>query len=225
MFFIFGFMWFPDVEQADEDGLVALGGDLSPQRLLLAYHKGIFPWFMQQNMIYWFSPNPRMVLLPDEVIVSASMKQTIRNKSWNITTNKCFTEVMLQCAVMPRKGQSGTWINEDFIKAYTHFHKVGYAQSLEVWDGNTLIGGLYGVSIGKMFVGESMFAKVSNASKFAFIHLAAILHQNQYHFLDCQVYTSHLESLGAQPIERKKYIQMLNIALQHKTDNSFWNEI
>lgn len=218
-------IWFPDVEQADGDGLLAIGGDLSQNRLLHAYSKGIFPWFIHRDLVYWFSPNPRMVLYLEDVKISKSMKQVINNKYWKVTFNTCFTEVMKHCGNMPRKGQEGTWITDEFLEAYHKFHEAGYAHSVEVWQDEKLIGGLYGVSMGKMFVGESMFSLVSNASKYAFIFLVKALQKQNFHFLDCQVYTPHLASLGAKPIERKVFIMQLQEALKYPTDNSFWKTI
>jgi leucyl/phenylalanyl-tRNA--protein transferase len=198
---------FPDIFEADEEGLLAVGGDLSPERLLLAYKSGIFPWFDEDEVILWWSPDPRFVLYPSELKVSKSMKQFMRNCDYEVTVNKDFASVIKECSLAKREGQSGTWITENMIPAYIRLHELGYAKSVEVWNGEQLVGGLYGVDLGNgVFCGESMFAKESNASKTAFITF--IQHTN-YKLIDCQVYTSHLESLGAKDISREDFMAFL----------------
>ena len=198
---------FPDVTKASEDGLLAVGGDLSANRLLTAYQKGIFPWFEDDNTIMWWSPDPRFVLFPKDLKVSKSMKQILRNTDFVVTVNKDFNAVITACAAAKRPGQDDTWITKGMIDAYTKLHQLGYAKSIEVWLNNTLVGGLYGVDLGNgVFCGESMFAKVSNASKVGFI---SFIQNTNYKLIDCQVYTNHLESLGAMDISRAQFLKYL----------------
>ena len=198
---------FPDVTKASEDGLLAVGGDLSANRLLTAYQKGIFPWFEDDNTILWWSPDPRIVLFPKDLKVSKSMKQVIRNTDFVVTVNKDFNAVIAACAAAKRPGQDDTWITNGMIEAYTNLHQLGYAKSIEVWLDNTLVGGLYGVDLGNgVFCGESMFTKVSNASKVGFI---SFIQNTNYKLIDCQVYTNHLESLGAIDISRDQFLKYL----------------
>jgi len=198
---------FPDVTKASEDGLLAVGGDLSANRLLTAYQKGIFPWFEDDNTILWWSPDPRFVLFPKDLKVSKSMKQVIRNTDFVVTVNKDFNAVIAACAAAKRPGQDDTWITNGMIEAYTNLHQLGYAKSIEVWLDNTLVGGLYGVDLGNgVFCGESMFTKVSNASKVGFI---SFIQNTNYKLIDCQVYTNHLESLGAIDISRDQFLKYL----------------
>lgn len=204
---------FPDVELAD-DGLIAVGGDLSLERLLLAYKSGIFPWYNEDEPILWWSPNPRFVLFPDELKVSKSMSQLLKRQIFKVTENQCFEEVMRVCGEMPREGQDGTWINEDMVSAYVELYKNGYAHSVEVWENDKLVGGLYGVLLGKVFFGESMFYKVSNASKYGFIVFVEKLKSLGVELIDCQVPTPHLASLGAKSIERKEFIALLRKLLK-----------
>jgi len=198
---------FPDVTKASEDGLLAIGGDLSANRLLTAYQKGIFPWFEDDNTILWWSPDPRFVLFPKDLKVSKSMKQVIRNTDFVVTVNKDFNAVIAACSAAKRPGQDDTWITNGMIEAYTNLHQLGYAKSIEVWLDNTLVGGLYGVDLGNgVFCGESMFTKVSNASKVGFI---SFIQNTNYKLIDCQVYTNHLESLGAIDISRDQFLKYL----------------
>ncbi|HPH38240.1 MAG TPA: leucyl/phenylalanyl-tRNA--protein transferase [Sediminibacterium sp.] len=202
-------IWFPPIEDALEDGLLAIGGDLSSERLILAYQKGIFPWYEGDTPLWW-SPDPRFVLLPEQLVISKSMHQVIKKKQFEYKTNTSFSEVIQQCKNQPRAGQDGTWINEAVELAYTELHHKGIAHSAEAWQNNQLVGGLYGIKMGKLFFGESMFSKVSNASKFAFIQLVEQLKMEGIVLIDCQVYTTHLESLGATMISRtsfKKYLE------------------
>ena len=201
-------IWFPDVNKASSEGLLAVGGDLSTTRLLLAYNRGVFPWFETDEPILWWSPDPRFVLFPEKLKVSKSMKQVLRNQDYKVTINKDFRAVITECALVKRKGQESTWVTNIMIEAYVKLHKLGYAKSVEVWKGDDLVGGLYGVDIGNgVFCGESMFAKVSNASKAGFI---TFIQNTNYKLIDCQVYTNHLESLGAEEISREEFITYLN---------------
>jgi leucyl/phenylalanyl-tRNA--protein transferase len=199
---------FPPVHLAEPDGLLAIGGDLSTERLLLAYRNGIFPWY-EGDHILWWCPDPRFALIPSELKVSKSMQQLIKRETFKFTIDRAFTEVISHCKTVPRRGQDGTWITEDVREAYTRLHKAGYAHSAEVWQGNELVGGLYGVRLGQVFFGESMFSKVSNASKYAFISYVQHLKTDDGQLIDCQVYTAHLESLGARMMPRQVFVQML----------------
>ena len=209
MFLLNHRLLFPDVEKADDDGLLAVGGDLSPERLLLAYKNGIFPWFNEDSMILWWSPDPRMVLFPNKIKISKSMAQVIKSNKFRITWNTQFEEVVNACSAIKRKGQAGTWITPEMKSAYLKLHQMGIAKSIEVWENDNLVGGLYGIDLGNVFCGESMFSRKSNASKFAFISLAKELQQKEYKLIDCQVHTAHLESLGAEEIPRKRFIKIL----------------
>ena len=194
---------------ADDDGLLAVGGDLSTQRLLLAYHSGIFPWYNKDEPICWWSPDPRFVLYPDEIKVSSSMKTVLQNGTFRFTINRAFTQVIQNCKTISRTGQDGTWISPDMQKAYTNLHELGYAHSAETWLDGKLIGGLYGLRLGKIFFGESMFSLKPNASKFAFINYVKQLQKENVALIDCQLHTSHLESLGAKMIPREIFAEML----------------
>ncbi|MDD5150293.1 MAG: leucyl/phenylalanyl-tRNA--protein transferase [Flavobacterium sp.] len=208
MYFLSEELFFPPVSQANSEGILAVGGDLSPERLLLAYQSGIFPWFEEDQPILWWSPNPRMVLFLDELVVSKSMRNILNRNIFKVSFNQNFREVISNCQKIKRDGQNGTWITNDMIEAYCKLNELGIAKSVEVWQNNELVGGLYGVDLGNIFCGESMFSKVSNASKVAFIALANQL-RNNYKLLDCQVYNEHLESLGCREIERNDFIQLL----------------
>lgn len=204
---------FPNPEDAYE-GVVAIGGDLSPQRLLNAYKNGIFPWFSEDEPIIWWCPDPRFVLFPKDLIISKSMKKLFEKKTFEITTNHCFAQVIHACAQQKRPEQDGTWITQEMTDAYLQLHKLGYAHSVEVWQDKQLVGGLYGVIIGKAFFGESMFFKVSNASKYGFIWLVKQLQEQGFHFIDCQIETNHLKSLGASHIPRKEFLQLVKLAVK-----------
>ena len=201
-------LWFPPVEEALDDGLLAIGGDLTTNRLLLAYKKGIFPWY-DGDLPLWWSPNPRFVLLPDELIVSKSMKTLLKRNAFEFTINQDFSGVINSCKTKERKGQDGTWIKNEVVEAYTELHKLGYAHSAETWSNGELVGGLYGIRLGKLFFGESMFSHKSNASKYAFIKYVEQLKEEGVLLIDCQVYTEHLESLGAKMIMRQQFIHLL----------------
>jgi leucyl/phenylalanyl-tRNA--protein transferase len=200
---------FPPVEYASRDGLLAVGGDLSPERLLLAYQSGIFPWFNDDSLILWWSPDPRMVLFPEKVKISKSMRRILQKGHFRITKNKEFEAVIRHCATAPRPGQDGTWITENMVQAYIALHHKGIAHSYEVWEADELVGGLYGIDLGHIFCGESMFSVQTNASKFAYIKLAEELQEKNYYLIDCQNYTKHLESLGAEEIPRAEYLKIL----------------
>jgi len=203
-------LWFPDVEESTEEGIVAVGGDLSVERLILAYSKGIFPWYSSdRSPILWWSPDPRFVLFPENLIVSKSMRPYFNQNKFQVTWDQNFEDVIINCQKIDREDQPGTWITSKMLASYIQLHKKGYAHSVEVWLGNELVGGLYGISLGKVFFGESMFAKVSNASKFGFISLVIQLKQKGFLLIDCQQETKHLESLGAAAIKRKDFIEFL----------------
>ncbi|NVM64975.1 leucyl/phenylalanyl-tRNA--protein transferase [Mucilaginibacter sp. SG538B] len=197
---------FPKPDLAEPDGLLAVGGDLSTKRLLLAYQNGIFPWYSDDTPILWYSPHERFVLFPDELKVSKSMRQILRSGKLKVTVDTCFNDVITACSTAPREGQDGTWIVPDMISAYNRLHLEGYAHSVEVWQDDKLVGGLYGVHVGDVFCGESMFSRVSNASKTALIYLC---NTGLYKLIDCQVHTGHLESLGARMISREQYMDVL----------------
>ena len=213
---------FPSHEYATEEGILAIGGDLRPERLMLAYHNGIFPWYSDETPILWWTPDPRFVLLPEKLKVSKSMKQVLRRNQFSITFDTAFEEVITACQQMPRNDQDGTWITPELKDAYIDLYKLGFAHSVEVWQDGALVGGLYGVSIGKVYFGESMFAKVSNASKAGFITLVQRLVEKGIKLIDCQVHTKHLESLGAENISRKKYLEYLDVLLDFETHNESW---
>ncbi|MCF7568431.1 leucyl/phenylalanyl-tRNA--protein transferase [Sabulilitoribacter arenilitoris] len=199
---------FPNVSEATKDGLLAIGGDLSTKRLLHAYKHGIFPWFEIDEPILWWSPNPRFVLFPEKLKVSKSMKQVLRTCNYTVTINKAFKEVITECSKVKRNGQAGTWITNSMVVAYTNLFKLGYAKSVEVWKNKKLVAGLYGIDLGNnVFSGESMFTKESNASKAGFI---TFIQNSNYKLIDCQVYTKHLESLGAEDISRDKFLFYLS---------------
>ncbi len=197
---------FPPYEFTSKDGIIALGGDLSEERLNHAYKNGIFPWFSEGDPIIWYCPHKRMVLFPDDLKVSKSMKKIIRKNDFTITENKAFEEVIYNCKNIDRKDAFGTWITNDMEKAYINLHHKGIAKSIEVWKDEHLVGGLYGLEINNVFCGESMFSKVSNTSKLAFIHLVK---SDKYKLIDCQVHNSHLESLGAKEIDRNIFLSLL----------------
>ncbi len=218
---------FPDVELAltEPDGLLAVGGDLSVERLISAYQQGIFPWYSEGQPILWWSPDPRMVMEPKDIKVSRSLSKTIRKQQFNVTFDKCFTEVITACSesrLEKGKIQDETWILDEMIEAYVQLHEQGYAHSVECWLNGKLVGGLYGIAIGKVFFGESMFSRVSDASKVAFVSLANQLDKWGFNLIDCQVYTSHLESLGASMISRQQFISLLNENTIHSFENKKW---
>lgn len=201
---------FPNPELAEEKGLLAIGGDLSPERILLAYSMGIFPWYNPGEPILWWSPDPRFVLYPEELKISKSMRPYFNQGKFRVTADHAFEAVIKNCKMQLRHGQAGTWITESMQEAYVALHRLGYAHSVEVWNkDNKLVGGLYGIALGKVFSGESMFAHESNASKFGFISLVQKLRDLQYNLVDCQQETQHLGSLGARPIARDKFLEIM----------------
>ena len=209
MYFLTKELYFPPVETASTEGIVAFGGDLSPERLVLAYSSGIFPWFEDDEPILWWSPPERMVLFFEDLKISKSMRNIINRKQFKVTFNTAFREVILNCKKISRKDQIGTWITDNMVEAYCKLHELGIAKSVEVWENDELVGGLYGVDLGHVFCGESMFSKVSNASKIAFIALAKQLEMANYRLLDCQVYNDHLASLGCVEIDREDFLKVL----------------
>ncbi|MFZ6023440.1 MAG: leucyl/phenylalanyl-tRNA--protein transferase [Bacteroidota bacterium] len=202
-------LWFPPVNEALEDGLLAMGGDVSVERLLLAYRNGIFPWYDDESIPLWWSPNPRFVLFPEQLKVSKSMLQVFRKGDFEFRTNTHFAAVISTCKSLQRKGQNGTWITDELEASFIQLHTMGVAHSAETWMDGTLAGGLYGIRMGSFFFGESMFSKESNASKFAFISYVQQLQKEGVILIDCQVHTEHLESLGAAMIPREAFIQLL----------------
>lgn len=213
---------FPPIEDAEDWGGIALGGDLSPKRLLLAYRSGIFPWYDVGQPIIWHAPDPRFVLYPKELKVSKSMRPIFNQKKFDITFDSDFYNVIRNCQQKKRKGQQGTWITEEMLEAFTRLFEMGYAHSVEVRQNGNLVGGLYGVSLGRIFFGESMFSEVSNASKAGFITLVGELTKRKFMLIDSQVHTKHLESLGGRFIPREKYMLLLDKALAHPTFQGSW---
>ena len=203
-------LYFPPVYEASSEGILAVGADLSPERLLLAYKSGIFPWFNPGEPILWWAPKTRMVLYFDELMVSKSMRNILNRNTFTVTFNQNFSEVISNCSSVKREGQQGTWISQEMREAYCKLNELGIAKSVEVWQNNELVGGLYGIDLGSVFCGESMFSKVSNASKVAFISLANQLKNENYKLLDCQVYNEHLDSLGCREIDRDDFMILLN---------------
>ncbi|HEC30344.1 MAG TPA: leucyl/phenylalanyl-tRNA--protein transferase [Gammaproteobacteria bacterium] len=203
---------FPDVNLAlrEPDGLLAIGGDLSQERILSAYRSGIFPWYSEGQPLLWWSPDPRPVLFPEKLKISRSLRKTINRNPFKITLNEAFESVINACSSVRREGQDGTWITDSMIHSYSNLHQSGYAHSVEAWQDNKLVGGLYGIAIGEVFFGESMFSLVTDASKVAFVYFIEHLTQKGFRLIDCQVYTSHLESLGAEQIPRKRFIRLLD---------------
>jgi leucyl/phenylalanyl-tRNA---protein transferase len=199
---------FPPVHYAEPDGLLAIGGDLTVERLLLAYRSGIFPWYEEEHILWW-CPDPRFILLPQELKVSKSMMALLKKNEFDFTIDRAFAKVIRQCKTTARPGQDGTWITDEVEKAFCKLHELGYAQSAEVWKDGELVGGLYGIRMGKIFFGESMFSNMNNASKYAFIKYTNYLSEQGIELIDCQVYTEHLQSLGAKMIERKDFIMRL----------------
>ena len=197
---------FPDPALAEDDGLLAVGGDLSVERLLFAYQNGIFPWYSDETPILWYAPHERFVLFPDALVISKSLRRVLRSGAFTVTVDTAFEKVIRACSAIPRSGEDGTWIIPDMITAYTELHRQGHARSIEVWQNEELVGGLYGVAVGRVFCGESMFSLASNASKVALVQLCLM----GYSLIDCQVYTAHLASMGARMVHREDYLKVLN---------------
>ncbi|GJM34878.1 MAG: leucyl/phenylalanyl-tRNA--protein transferase [Saprospiraceae bacterium] len=218
---------FPDPELADPNGVLAVGGDLSPERLLMAYQMGIFPWFNPNEPLVWWSPDPRFVLFPEKLKVARSMRPYFNQKKFRVSLDQDFRAVITNCQQYRRMGQGGggTWITRGMLEAYCRLHELGYAHSVEVWKGEALVGGLYGIALGKIFYGESMFAKESNASKFGFISLVKILQKQGYWLIDCQQETRHLESLGGERIDRKDFLSWLEKNQQEPTLTGNWKDV
>ena len=209
MYYLTKELYFPPVEESSHEGVLAIGGDLSTERLLLAYTNGIFPWFEAGEPILWWAPSERMVVNPQDYKVKKSLRNILNQNLFKITFNQDFEAVIKNCQQVNRAGQQGTWITNDMIEAYCKLHQEGHAMSIEVWQDDNLVGGLYGIDLGSVFCGESMFSKVSNASKVAFIKLIEYLKENNYRLLDCQVHNDHLEKLGAFEITRDAFMKIL----------------
>ena len=217
-------LYFPDPNEAVGDGLLAVGGDLSPDRLLLAYEKGIFPWYNPRDPILWWSPDPRCVLFPEKLHISKSMRNILNRDMFQVKADTAFEQVLRKCKNAPRD-QEGTWISEDIVQAYCKLHELGMAHSVETWKDGKLVGGLYGVSIGRMFFGESMFTEANNASKVAFIRLVRTLQRLDFEVIDCQIYNEHLGSLGAENISRKEFLKLSNEQLRYQTRKGNWTKL
>ncbi len=198
---------FPEPSLSEEDGLLAIYGDLAPERLLLAYSQGIFPWFSNEEPMLWWSPDPRFIVYPKDIRISHSMKKILKKNTYAVSFNTCFRDVIANCSNVRKN--IGTWITDEMMEAYCKLHELGFAHSVEVFYGNKLVGGLYGVSIGKCFFGESMFSTMDNASKVAFITLSKILEEKEFNLIDCQVHTNHLESLGGIYISRVDFLELV----------------
>lgn len=215
---------FPPVSRATREGVVCLGGNLSPGMLLSAYRRGIFPWYSDDEPILWWSPDPRFCILPSTLHVSESSRKLLKKKRFNLTMDTRFQAVISECAAIPRPGQPGTWITPEMQKAYIQLHMLGFAHSVEVWEDGMLAGGLYGVSLGKAFFGESMFSKVSGASRFGFLTFALVLFEKGYEFIDSQVHTEYVASMGGVDIPRSRYLALLQKALKHETRKGVWTD-
>ncbi len=213
---------FPPAHLAEKEGLLAIGGDLEPERILTAYKNGIFPWYSEDEPILWWSPNPRLVLFPEELKISKSLRKVINKEKFTITMDLAFKDVVKACAQVRLQKDEGTWITDEMINAYSKLHTMGYAHSVEAWQEDRLVGGLYGLSLGKCFFGESMFSTVSNASKVAFAQFVAHLISLDFDLIDCQVKTDHLVRFGAREIPRKKFLDQLERSLRHPTLKGPW---
>jgi leucyl/phenylalanyl-tRNA--protein transferase len=213
---------FPPPELAEDEGVLAVGGDLRPERLVLAYSQGIFPWPMRDFPLLWFSPDPRFVLFVEEAHFSRSLKKTLRSGRYTVRADTRFDEVIAACADVPRPGQDGTWITPELERAYLEMHRLGFAHSIEAYEGDELVGGLYGVSLGRGFFGESMFAKAPDASKVAFATLIENLRAWGFPWIDCQVETQHLSRFGARHVPRSKFLRLLRTAIAEPTKRGPW---
>ncbi len=216
---------FPPPHLADEQGVIAVGGDLRPQRLLLAYQLGIFPWYSKGEPIMWWTPDPRFVLFPEDLKVSKSMRPYFNQQKFIVTADQHFQYIIDNCSKQPRKGQTGTWITKEMKDAYIQLHELGFAHSIEIWQDHEIVGGLYGISLGKVFFGESMFTKVSNASKFGFISLVKKLKALDFWLIDCQQETRHLKSLGANSISRNSFQKYLKKNESENTLQGNWGKL
>jgi leucyl/phenylalanyl-tRNA--protein transferase len=215
---------FPPVELSTKEGIIAIGGDLSPERLILAYKSGIFPWYMDKSPILWWSPDPRFVLFTDELVIPKSMHRILNKEMFRFTFDSRFDEVIYSCS-LPRRSESSTWLVPEMIEAYINLNRLGYAHSVEAWLGNHLAGGLYGVSLGHSFFGESMFTHISNASKASLIFLVRKLKEKGFNLIDSQIYSPHLKALGAREIPRNEYMNHLKNSLKFDTIMGDWNEV
>jgi len=217
------YMAFPPADHANPDGLLAVGGKLTEDWLLIAYQNGIFPWFSEGDPIMWWSPDPRFVLKPENIKVSKSMRPYLNSKKYTFKLDSDFEQVIEKCSIIPRQGQNGTWITNHMKDAYVALHKIGMAHSSEVWEGQEIIGGLYGVSIGRMFFGESMFSEKANASKLALIRLCRWLGHNGFGLIDCQIYSEHLERMGAEYMSRNSFVDKLEELIEKSSLRGSWN--
>jgi leucyl/phenylalanyl-tRNA--protein transferase len=224
-FYLTNELYFPPVHKADSQGILAIGGDLSVERILLAYRSGIFPWYSEDDPILWWSPNPRFVLFPDKLKVAKSMRPIFNSGKFKVTFDTQFREVITNCKNIFRPDQNGTWLNENMLESFCKIHELGLAHSVEVWQKDELVGGLYGISLGNCFFGESMFAKVSNASKVGFITLVRKLQEKGFEMIDCQVHTKHLESLGAEHIMRNEFMKRLQKCLEKPNLEGKWTDL
>ncbi len=213
--------FFPNPESSDAQGLLFIGGDLSPQRILQAYRQGIFPWYEPGTPILWWSPNPRLILIPSEFKLSNSLQKSLK-KPFTCTMDTAFEQVITACASCSGR-VNNTWITKEMIEAYTHLHRMGYAHSFEIWFEKELVGGLYGLSLGRAFFGESMFHKMTDTSKIAFYYLCKTVANWNFDFIDCQIPTCHLQSMGAKVISRREFLHMLSQSLEHPTKEGSWN--
>ncbi|MEM6345473.1 MAG: leucyl/phenylalanyl-tRNA--protein transferase [Bacteroidota bacterium] len=218
-------IFFPPPQLANPEGILAVGGDLRPERLLLAYHMGIFPWYSEYEPIVWWSPDPRCVLETAQLKVSKSMRQILRRNQFQVSFDQAFGTVIQECRKIKRKGQHGTWITDEMEEAYCSLHDMGFAHSVEVWENEQLVGGLYGVSVGRCFFGESMFSRVSNASKTGFITLVKHLQKAGFNWIDCQIYNDHLGSLGASEISREAFLRRLADDIKQDTLQGNWETL
>lgn len=214
---------FPPADYAEPDGLLAVGGDLSSERILLAYQLGIFPWYSEHMPILWWTPDPRLVLFPEELRISRSLARALRKGIFQVTVDRAFREVMIRCATVPRREGEGTWIMPEMVEAYCRLHRMGYAHSVETWVQGELVGGLYGVSIGRVFYGESMFSQRADASKVALVHLVSMLRHHGFELIDCQVTTGHLMRMGARAISRREFLARLEMALSGPASIQDWS--
>ncbi|HUX21508.1 MAG TPA: leucyl/phenylalanyl-tRNA--protein transferase [Spirochaetia bacterium] len=216
---------FPRVNTASEEGIVAVGGNLSPGMLLSAYRQGLFPWYSEGEPILWWSPDPRFILFPGELHVSKRMQRLLRKGAFRISFDTAFGEVITACSTAPRPGQKGTWITKEVIEGYNRLHQLGYAHSVEAWNEDGIAGGLYGIWLGSIFFGESMFSRVPNASKSALVALVSLLEGQDLKFVDCQYYTPHLESLGAKNVPRDEFMGLLHEGLKGETTQGSWRNL
>lgn len=219
------YIGFPNPEESEPNGLIAVGGDLSPLRLLSAYCSGIFPWYSQGEPLLWWSLNPRMVLFPDEFRYSKSLRRVVRSRKFEVRIDTCFEQVMRRCGTIGRQGQEGTWITEEMVHAYVELHRLGFAHSFETFFQGELVGGLYGVSVGDIFCGESMFHTLTDASKVALVRLVDFCRAHHFRLIDAQQETRHLASLGARPIARRAYLEMLDTLVVDKSLWEKWTEL